>query len=763
MWKKLIVIIVVISALILLGQFALRPSGAKHPVLPASSNSQSFDPQEASIKADIARKLAEGKKPNRLISEKSPYLLQHAFNPVDWYPWGDEAFEKARKENKPIFLSVGYSTCYWCHVMEREVFENEAIAKLMNQWVVSIKVDREERPDVDRVYMAAVQAMTGSGGWPMSLFLTPDLKPFFGGTYIPPTAAYGRPGFPELLKKIHEIWLADPKKITDSSSQIADHLQKITSPNTQAMKVGKPALDQAYQSFWETYDQTNGGFGSAPKFPRPAGFNFLLRYYSRSGQRKSLDMALETLRKMARGGMYDHVGGGFHRYSTDERWHVPHFEKMLYDQAQLAISYLEANQITHDEFFADVARDILRYVQRTMTHKEGGFFSAEDAESTPDRSRPDEKEEGAFYTWSKKEVDALLSAEETKVFNYYFDVQQKGNVKQDRQQEFVGENILHVAHSAEETTRQFDLPQEQLEKILSNARQKLFQQRQRRAHPHLDDKILTAWNGLMISAFARAFQVLGDEAYRNNAEKAGQFILDKLYDPESKKLLRRYRDGESRFDAHLEDYAFLAQGLLDLYESTFQIRWLTTAITLTEDQNRQFYDKANGGFYDVSGSDKSILLRTKEWYDGAEPTGNSITILNLLRLAQMTGNQKYQTMAEESLSFFGQRLQETGEAVPQLLVALDFSLSKPKQIVIAGKVNDRHTGELLREVHLKFIPNKILLLADGGEGQQTLATYIPFIKGVTMLKGKATAYICENYACKLPTSDRKTVAKLLVN
>ncbi|MCI0412302.1 thioredoxin domain-containing protein [bacterium] len=763
-------ILVVISALIIASQFVLGPkegapvsSGVGPPVLLTSTNSVSSDAEAASIKANIARKIAEGKKPNRLIKEKSPYLLQHAFNPVDWYPWGEEAFTKARKEDKPIFLSVGYSTCYWCHVMEREVFENEEIAKLMNEYVVSIKVDREERPDVDRVYMAAVQAMTGSGGWPMSLFLTPELKPFFGGTYIPPTANYGRPGFPDLVQKIHEVWISDRKKITDSSSQIAAHLQKISLPNVQAVKVGKQALDESFQAFVSMYDSTYAGFGSAPKFPRPAGFNFLLRYYSRTGEKKALDMSLETLRKMANGGMYDHIGGGFHRYSTDELWHVPHFEKMLYDQAQLSISYLEAYQITYDPFFSNVARDIFAYVKRNMTHKEGGFYSAEDAESAPNPSKLDEKEEGAFYTWTKKEIDGLLSPEETKVFETYYGVEEKSNVARDPQKEFVGENILFVAHSVEETARQFGLKSPQVEKILTSARQKLFVQRERRPPPHLDDKVLTSWNGLMISAFARAYQALQDEQYRKSAESAAQFILDKLYDPERKDLLHRYRDGEARFDAHLDDYAFFVQGLLDLYESTFEIRWLKTAISLTEDQNRLFYDSANGGFYDISGTDKSILIRTKEWYDGAEPTGNSIAILNLLRLAQMTGNQKYQSMAEQSLAFFGQRLEQTGEAVPQLMTALDYSLSKPKQIIIAGKPDDSLTRELLREVHSRYIPNKILLLADGQEGQETLASYIPFIKNVTMVKGKATAYICENYTCKLPTSDRKTVATLLAN
>lgn len=760
--KRMLILLMTISAFIGIGQFAVRSrdgtqitSTEKLAAAPANANQPSSESQDGSINADISRKLSEGRKPNRLIKEKSPYLLQHAFNPVDWFPWGVEAFEKARKEDKPIFLSVGYSTCYWCHVMERQVFENEKIARFMNEHFVCIKVDREERPDVDRVYMAAVQAMTGSGGWPMSLCLTPDLKPFFGGTYIPPDR------FQDLLKKIHEVWTTDRKQILDSSEKVGEYLQKISSPDTQATRVGKSVLDQAFQTFVKEYDSRHGGFGPAPKFPRPVGFNFLFRYYSTTSDRKALEMSLQTLRKMAQGGVYDHIGGGFHRYSTDESWHVPHFEKMLYDQAQLAISYVEAYQITHDEYFSGVARDIFAYVKRSMTHKDGGFYSAEDSESAINSSKPDEKKEGAFYTWTQKEIDRILSPKEATVFDYYYGI--KGNVSRDPRQHSDDENILNAAHSSEDTIGKFHLTSKEVQSLIASARQKLFMQREKRPHPHLDDKILTSWNGLMISAFARASQVLEDEQYLKSAETAAQFILANLYNAESKQLLHRYRDGEARFDAHLEDYAFFVQGLLDLYESDFEIRWLKTAITLTEDQNRLFYDSMRGGFYDSSGTDKSILIRTKEWYDGAEPTGNSIAILNLLRLGQMIGSQKYQTMVEQSMAYFGQVMEQNGESVPQLLVALHFSLSKPKEIIIAGKPDDPHTWELLREVHSRFIPKKILLLADGREGQETLASYIPFMKSITMLNGKPTAYICENYACKLPTSDRATVAKLLAN
>lgn len=711
----------------------------------------------------ITRKLAEGGKPNRLINEKSPYLLQHAFNPVDWHPWGEEAFEKARKENKPIFLSIGYSTCYWCHVMEREVFEIESIAALMNKYVISIKVDREERPDVDRVYMAALHAMGSRGGWPMSLFLTPDLKPFYGATYIPPEAKYGRPGFVDILTRIHEVWTTNRQEILNSSRKIGDLLKQQSDPQVKATRAGKVALQRGFDSYSRSYDRTNAGFGGAPKFPRPVSFNFLLRYYSRTGEKKALDMSLETLERMAKGGMYDHIGGGFHRYATDARWHVPHFEKMLYDQAQLVISYLEAYQITHAKFYADVARDVLAYVQRNMTHPEGGFYSAEDAESAIDPAKPEEKEEGAFFTWIQQEIDGILAPPEARVFNYHYGVKENGNVKSDPHQEFVGENILFIAHTPEETAKQFNLAVEEVSNILSGSRQKLYRVRKERPRPHLDDKVLVSWNGLMISAFARAHQVLGDEDYLTTAERASQFILDRLYNVKKKELLRRYRDGEARFEAHLEDFAFFTQGLLDLYEASLDIRWLKTAIALTERQNKLFYDKKQGGFYDISGADKSILIRTKESYDGAEPTGNSIAILNLLRLAQMTDNQEWRSMADQSLAYFGGRMLKTPQGLAQFLVALDFSLSKPKQIIIAGRAQDVHTKELLEEVHARFIPNKIILLADGGEGQKTLASYIPFIESVRMLGGKSTAYICENYACQLPTSDRETVAKLLTN
>ena len=700
-------------------------------------------------------------KANRLIHEKSPYLLQHAYNPVDWYPWGDEAFEKARNEDKPIFLSIGYSTCYWCHVMEREVFENDSIAELMNRTVVSIKVDREERPDIDRIYMSALQAMSGSGGWPMSMFLTPDLKPFFGATYIPPTERFGRAGFPQTLERIHEVWTSDRKQILEASQRILEYIQEVSMPGETIIDADVEALNAGFGFFERHYDSQYAGFSGAPKFPRPVVLNFLLRYYARTGNQSALTMTLETLRRMADGGMCDHIGGGFHRYATDARWHIPHFEKMIYDQAQLAISYVEAYQITHDLFFSDVARDVLEYVLRELTHADGGFYSAEDAESALDAGKPREKEEGAFYVFTHQEILDVLSPDEAKVFNRYFGVEEAGNVSADPHGVFRGKNILHAVQDPADVGGQFALSEDEVKTILSTARQRLLSARSKRPRPHLDDKILTSWNGLMVSAFAQAYQVFGDARYLSAAEKAGRFILTHLRDRSTKELLHRYRDGEARIEAQLDDYAFLVQAFIDLYEASFNIEWLTDALSITETQNRLFFDDEAGGFFDTSGRDASILVRTKEWYDGAEPSGNAVAILNLLRLTQFTNDRTFDDMARRSLSFFGDRIRQSAQATPQFLVALDFSLSKPTQIIVAGKNDDPHTMALLKEVHSHFLPNKILMMADGANGQEILTQFIPFLASVKMVDGISTAYVCEGYACRLPTSDPAVLASLL--
>ena len=711
----------------------------------------------------ISRKLQEGHKPNRLITEKSPYLLQHAFNPVDWHPWGDEAFEKARRENKPIFLSIGYSTCHWCHVMERESFENAGITKIMNEYFVCIKVDREERPDVDKVYMTAVQAMTGSGGWPMSVWLTPGLQPFFAGTYFPPDARYGRPGFPDLLKRLHTAWMEQREQVLKSGEEIIKTLQEHTAiaaaPDSTLLFAS--ILRTAYSQFYSSYDERLGGFGHAPKFPRPVVFNFLLRYHARTDEKGALEMTLGTLRKMWAGGMNDHLGGGFHRYSVDAYWRVPHFEKMLYDQAQLVWSYLEAFQMTKETFFAEAAREILGYVQRDMAHPDGGFYSAEDADSAPDAAHPDEKEEGAFYLWRQQEIVDLLGAAKAEIFNYCHGVSGTGNTISDPQGEFHDKNVLYAAYTVAEAVRRFKRSESEIALILEEGKKKLFEARKTRVRPHLDDKIITAWNGLMISAFARAYQVLDEPKYLQAAERAADFVLNKLYHPQTKTLKRRYRDGEAKYPAHLDDYAFLTMSLIDLYEAAFDIKWLDQAVALTETQNRLFWDKKDGGFYDTSGEDETILLRTKEDYDGAEPSANSIAVLNLLRLSQMLDRKEWWDMAEKTLRLFGSRLQSIPHAMPQMLAAVDFSLDKPKQIIIAGQPQAPDTRAMLRAVHARFMPNKILLLMDGGEGQDYFSRHLPFVKSMTRLDKKATAYVCENYTCQLPTTEVGMLVELL--
>lgn len=709
----------------------------------------------------ITRKLAMGEKPNRLIHEKSPYLLQHAFNPIDWYPWGEEAFAKARKEGKPIFLSIGYSTCHWCHVMAHESFEDEAVAAFLNKYFVCIKVDREERPDVDQLYMAVVQAMTGGGGWPMSLFLTPDLKPFYAGTYFPPESRFGMPGFSNLLESVHQAWLDNNEKILQSADKIIDHIEETTKA-TSTGKLNEEIFNKAFQQIAKEFDATHGGFGRQPKFPRPVLFNFLLRYFKRTNDKHALEITLVTLRKMVAGGMYDHLGGGFHRYSVDGQWRVPHFEKMLYDQGQLVPAYLEAFQITHDPFFANVARDILDYISRDMTSPEGGFFSAEDADST-DKDNSEKHGEGLFYIWGEQEIINALGKETAEIFNYHYGVKPKGNALEDPQGEFTNKNILYVAHTLKETAKRFDKSSKEISNLLDSAQQKLFNQRQTRPRPHLDDKIITSWNGYMISAFARSYQVLNEEKYLKAAEGAAKFIMSTLYDPKNKTLLRRFRDGEAGLEAHLDDYVFLVNGLLDLYEASFDIEWLQHAVHLTEKQIELFEDTKNGGFYDTSGLDKSVLIQMKSDYDGAEPTGNSIAALNFLRLAQMTDNSSWHEKAVNTINAFSRQIEGYPPIMPQMLVAYDFQSQKPKQIVIAGEPDAADTKKMLAEIRKKFLPNKIVLLADGGEGQKWLAQYLPFFKDIGTQKEKATAYVCQNYTCKLPTTDITEMSKLLEN
>ncbi|HUZ46055.1 MAG TPA: thioredoxin domain-containing protein [Terriglobia bacterium] len=709
---------------------------------------------------------AQGGEPaatNHLIHESSPYLLMHAHNPVDWRPWSQESFDLSRQENKPIFLSIGYSTCHWCHVMERESFSNPAVAEVMNREFINIKVDREERPDVDRVYMTFVQATTGGGGWPMSVFLAPDLKPFFGGTYWPPEDRYGRPGFPTVLMRVAEAWRKDQSKIQQSAADVTEYLKKSVEASVAAgAQVGASTLERTCHALKAGYDAANGGFGNAPKFPRPVVFNFLLRYHARTGDPAALSMTLHTLRAMARGGIHDHLGGGFHRYSVDARWQVPHFEKMLYDQAQLAIAYLSAFQITGEPLYADTARDILDYVMRDMRSPEGAFYSAEDADSLIEKGKP-EHGEGAFYLWTPAEIEQVLGADAAAVFNYVYDVRPSGNVSPDHdpQGEFGAKNILQRVHSGEEAAQHFGKQDSEIEAALDESRGKLLGARGARPRPALDDKVLTSWNGLMISALARAAQVLDDGAYLAAAESAANFIQSKLYRGQGGNLKRRFRAGQVAINAFLDDYTYLIQGLLDLYEASFKVPYLEWAAELEEKQDRIFWDGENGGYFANSGEDASILVRMRDAYDGAEPSGNSVAAMNLLRLAQMTDRGAWRAKAQELFSAFGRHLENAPETVPQMVAAVDFSLVPPRQVVIAGDAASPDAQALLRVVHELYFPNKVLFLVDTPEQREQLAKWLPFIQGMQQLDGKPTAYVCENYVCKLPTSDPRQVAELL--
>jgi uncharacterized protein YyaL (SSP411 family) len=722
---------------------------------PVNADGQSRDAAGVSIQS----KTGEYRHTNRLIRAKSPYLLLHAHNPVDWYPWSDEAFEKARKENKPIFLSIGYFTCHWCHVMEKESYSDASVAAILNHYFVSIKVDREERPDIDRLYIAYVETTTGSAGWPLNVLLTPDRKPFFGGTYFPPDQ------LKSLLQKVADAWKTQHDSIVQTAARATQQLIEMVSKQPPAAGDLQPAiLDQAYKQIASTYDAANGGFGGAPKFPRPVALSFLLRYYARTGQHEALDITLNTLSAMERGGIHDQLGGGFHRYSTGAAWLVPHFEKMLYDQAQLAAVYAEAYQITHDRFYADTTRNILDFALREMQQPRGGFASAEDADSQIAPGKP-ETSEGVFYIWTAKEMESVLSRQDAAVFEYAYGVESAGNVpaQQDLRGELHSQNVLYEAYSTDDTAKKFGLTVEQTAEKLTAGRKALFDARARRPKPPLDDKIVTAWNGMMISALARASQALDEPRYLERAQATAKFLEIHLYDLKTGRLWRSYRAGSPSVDGVLDDYADLISGLLDLYQAGFDAHWLTWAVSLQEQQDQLFGDAKDGGYFDVGTTDPSLLSRTRDSYDGAEPSPNSTAAMNLLRLGQFTDRAEWRDKAYKTLSAFTARLQSNPEAVPALASALDFRLAETKQILIAGDPRSRDTRELLRQVNTRFLPNKILLLADGGPGQQQLARWLPFVAGAHRIKDRATAYVCEKYVCKLPTSDPQVMARLLEN
>ncbi len=693
---------------------------------------------------------------NRLIHETSPYLLLHAHNPVDWYPWGEEALAKARRESKPIFLSVGYYTCHWCHVMERESYSSPEIAAILNRSFVAIKVDREERPDIDSTYMEFVEATIGSGGWPMNVVLTPELKPFFGGTYFPPER------LKQVLTRIADLWAKRRSDIEKSAAGITDQLQRLATVADAHETLSARIFDHTFQQIKQTYDAANPGFGQSPKFPRPVTLEFLLRYWKRTGNQEALDMTLKTLHAMAAGGVHDQLGGGFHRYSTDAQWRVPHFEKMLYDQAQLAMVYTEAFQITQDSFYANVTRDILDFTLAEMRDSSGGFYSALDADSQVSRGSA-KNGEGAFYVWTGAEIETVLKPEEASLFEFQYGIKKEGNVpaSQDIEGWLRGKNVLREEHSAKDTAVKVGKPAGEVEQLLAEFRRKLLAARAVRPRPPVDTKVITAWNGMMISALARAGRVLNESRYLEAAKRAELLIENKLYQRSSGMLKRRYRNGVVGIDGYLDDYAWVVRADLDLYEASFDTKLLASAVRLQKKQDELFWDQKEGGYFTTPGADRSLPWRSRELYDGAEPSGTSISALNLIWIWQLTNDAAWKTKVDRIFATAALQLEKTPEATPLLAAALDQQLSKFMQIVIAGSADKPDTIVLLDLVWRRFLPNAILFLADGGEHQADLARYLPIVGSMGPKNGRATAYICENYVCNLPTADPTVAAHLL--
>ncbi|MBP6507407.1 MAG: thioredoxin domain-containing protein [Opitutaceae bacterium] len=724
--------------------------------------------------------------PNALAAEKSPYLRQHANNPVDWLPWGEVAFARARAEQKPIFLSIGYSTCHWCHVMAHESFEDADIAALLNKDFVAIKVDREERPDVDKVYMAYVQAMTGHGGWPLSAWLTPELKPFFGGTYFPPEDRHGRPGFPTLLRAIAKGWETEREKLVAEGDRALGTLREYYErPPAAEGEVpdltlsGGEAFEKCFQYFYEAFDPQAGGFGGAPKFPRAANLNFLFRAAAVQGVTsevgtEAIKLATATLREMAKGGLHDHVGGGFHRYSVDEKWFVPHFEKMLYDQAQIAVNFLAAQQASGVETYGWLARDILDYVLRELTHPAGGFYTAEDADSVVAHGRP-EHAEGAYYVWGAAELQAALG-DDYAFFAAHYGVQAEGNVAAalDPQGEFRGKNILAQRTALAVTAQAFGLAPAAADAKVLALLGRLLTLRAGRPRPHLDNKILTANNGLMISAFAKAAQVLektgaagADRSesgpYLKAATRAAEFVERELYDASSGVLYRSWLDGRGATLAFAEDYAFLIQGLLDLYEAAFAVHWLQWAVELQAAMDREFWDEVGGGYFNSRADDASLVLRLKEDYDGAEPAPGSVAAMNLLRLEAMLGHESgaWRAQALRTIESLRPQWSKAPQALPQLLCAVELALEPPRHVVLAGDPAAADFRALAAVLQERLGPHRVLLAADGGAGQRWLAERAPWLAEMRPIHGRAAAYLCENFTCQSPVTEPAALRELL--
>ena len=687
---------------------------------------------------------------NRLAKESSPYLLQHAHNPVDWYPWGDEAFAKAKKEDKPIFLSIGYSTCHWCHVMERESFESEEVAKALNAGFVAIKVDREERPDVDAVYMSAVQTMTGQGGWPLSVFLTPERKPFFGGTYFPPEDRHGRPGFTTVLTRVLDYWKDHRADVTSSADELTRHLQT-PEGGAAAGKATAETLARGVDQFSASFDSIRGGFGNAPKFPRAFALSFLLGERGRARPGAALNIVDKTLDEMARGGIYDHLGGGFHRYSTDAEWLVPHFEKMLYDQATLSRAYVEAWQVTANESYARTARETFDYVLRDLLDASGGFHSAEDADS--------EGEEGKFYVWTRAELVAALGADDGALFADLYGATDGGNFRDEATHKATGANILHLATSVVAVAKKLRVEPAALEARVIPMRTKLLALRANRIRPHLDDKVLTDWNGLMIGSLAYGGAALGDQRYVDAAARAADFLLATMRSKGA--LLHRYRKGVAGIDGFLDDYVFLALGLVDLYEATFDAKWLAAARDLAREMVAKFGDAKAGGFLLSSSGSETLVARTKELYDGAMPSGNSAAALLLLRLGRLTQDEALEAEGRRTLQTWAGTIDRYPSGYPVALQALAFAIGPTREVVIAGDPADAATKALIAEIRKRHRPETVVLVRAPGDAGRAIVAIAPFVASQGLVGGKPAAYVCSNYACKAPVTTVAELAKLL--
>ncbi len=688
---------------------------------------------------------------NGLLGEKSPYLLQHAHNPVDWYPWGDEAFEKARKKDKPVFLSIGYSTCHWCHVMEHESFENKETAALMNETFVSIKVDREERPDIDHMYMTIAQMMTGRGGWPLNVIMTPDKKPFFAGTYFPKESRFGRIGLDDLCRRIKELWSTRRDEVLESAAKILVALKQV--PDEQpGDALDKSVLETSFRQLSQRFDTRLGGFGEAPKFPTPHNLLFLLRYWKRTGEASALEMVEKTLQAMRRGGIYDHVGFGFHRYSTDAEWLVPHFEKMLYDQAMLAMAYLETYQVTGKEQYARTAEEIFSYVLRDMTSPRGGFYSAEDADS--------EGEEGKFYVWNLEEIRRILDDGEATVVSEAYNLNSGGNFREEATGRMTGHNIPHMRKSLDQVARTLNISEEQARETLERARRKLYEARVTRIHPHKDDKILTDWNGLMIAALSKGSRVLDKPAYAQAASKAADFILGTLRTSDGR-LVHRYRDGEAGLPAHVDDYAFFIWGLLELYEATFDVGYLKTAMDLNTDFLKRFWDPHLGGFYFTADDSEQLLVRKKEIYDGATPSGNSVAALNLLRLGRIAAAPDLEEKADRIGRAFSGTVKQFPSAYTQLMAAMEFALGLSQEVVISGNLDAADTQVMVKQLRRPFLPHTIVLFRPMEHEKPEITGIAPYTDAQTGIDGKAVAYVCRDCNCELPTTDPDKMLELL--